>query len=357
MKLTEGPIPVPVEPTFDSETPCWKPHIGVDDTTHAFLHRLLRDFHYRWRHILRNNYDFKTLRALSRAIIPISTLDFEVHENTGGHRRLGVHVWITESPAWKLFESDLVRVGTVWVVLCQDIQDGLSKAQQHVASLGIDTTESAGVTTSSEARVNYMILSVKHVMLCHATERASLKYTAPEPLFNGDYGTGPPSDLALNYLIWATASPRPSISTATQSLPIEIQDMILGYSSIGTAVAAKLGCMLGLESPFSWRDGPLKVILEERFTVRPRGCLVETEVLFDEQKSGVVYIARAGQSRQIDEILYGCRKSMENTIIFKVRLLRLGRSRQNGWFLNARQEVNDKFNLKNHYVGSLVLGH
>ena len=106
--------------------------------------------------------------------------------------------------------------------------------------------------------------------------------------------------------------------------------MILGYSSIGTAVAAKLGCMLGLESPFSWRDGPLKVILEERFTVRPRGCLVETEVLFDEQKSGVVYIARAGQSRQIDEILYGCRKSMENTIIFKVRLLRLGRSRQNG---------------------------
>ena len=94
-----------------------------------------------------------------------------------------------------------MRVGTVWVVLCQDIQDGLSKAQQHVASLGIDTTESAGVTTSSEARVNYMILSVKHVMLCHATERASLKYTAPEPLFNGDYGTGPPSDLALNYLI------------------------------------------------------------------------------------------------------------------------------------------------------------
>lgn len=51
----------------------------------AFAHRLLRDFHHQWRHILRNNYNLVTLRVFSRAMIRISTLDFEAHENTGGH--------------------------------------------------------------------------------------------------------------------------------------------------------------------------------------------------------------------------------------------------------------------------------
>ncbi|KAJ4364140.1 hypothetical protein N0V83_009595 [Neocucurbitaria cava] len=293
MEQLGGPVPAPLKHTFDSDTPYWKPQIEVDDRMRAFAHRLLRDFHHQWRHILRNNYNSVTLRVLSRAIIRLSTLDFEVHENTGRLGPRGVHVWITRLPTWEPFEADIVRVGTVWVVLCQDMQNGLSVAQQHVASREISTTESPSTTTSEEAHAHYMILSVKHIMLCHATDQFSLKHTAPEPLFNGDYGTAPPSDLALDYLIWATASARPSISTTIRSLPVEIQDIILYYSSVGTVVAAKVGCILGLGTPFSWKDGSLKVTLEDRYVIRPSGSSVESQVWFGEHKSGIFYLARA----------------------------------------------------------------
>jgi len=44
-----------------------------------------------------------------------------------------------------------------------------------------------------------MILSIKHIVLCRVTGPNTLEYTALEPLFNGNYGIGPPSDLALDY--------------------------------------------------------------------------------------------------------------------------------------------------------------
>ncbi|KAF2810984.1 uncharacterized protein BDZ99DRAFT_475845 [Mytilinidion resinicola] len=245
-----------------------------------------------WRHVLRNRYNSMTLRVLARAIIRLSTLDFEVRSNTGGHSRRGVHVWITNLPAWEPFNADVVRVGNVYVVLCQAIQEGLSMAQQHVSSQDFSTTESPSTTAFGEPQAHYMILSVKHIMLCHATSPNSLMYTVPEPLFNGDYGVGPPSDLALDYLIWATASARPRIFTPLQSLPIEVHDIILDYVSGGTVVAAKVGCLLGLGSPFLWKDGPLEVTLMERYKIRPTGSSVESEVWFGEQKSGIVYLAR-----------------------------------------------------------------
>ena len=294
MESLGGPVPLPVEPTFNLEMPYWKPQFKVDDRLRVFIYRLLRDFHYQWRHILRNRYNSVTLRVLARAIIRLSTLDFEVRQNTGGHGPRGVHVWITQLPSWEPFKAGVVRVGNVCIVLCQAIQEGLSIVRQHVLSQEPSTTESPSTTYSCEAQAHYMILSVKHIMLCYATGANSLKHTAPEPFFNGDYGIGPPSDLALDYLIWATASARPSIFTPLQSLPIEVQDMMLNYVSVGTVAAAKIGCLLGLGSLFSWKDGPLKVTLEERYLIRPSGSSVESQVWFDEHKSGIVYLARGG---------------------------------------------------------------
>ncbi|ORY05069.1 hypothetical protein BCR34DRAFT_572300 [Clohesyomyces aquaticus] len=293
MELLGGPVPVPLEHTLDPDTPYWRPQLEIDDRMHAFANRLLRDFHHQWRHILRNNYNSVTLRVLARAIIRLSTLNFEVHENTGGHGRRGVHVWITQLPSWEPFEAGIVRVGAVWVVVCQDIRDGLSRAQQHAASREISTTGIPSTTKSQETQAHYVILSVKYIMLCHVTNLGSLKHTAPEPLFNGDYDIGPPSDLALDYLIWATASARPSIFTTLQTLPIEIQDIILDYSSVGTVVVAKIGCLLGLGSPFSWKDGSLKVRLAERYYIRHSQSSVESEIWFGESKSGIVYLAGA----------------------------------------------------------------
>ncbi|KAF1948553.1 hypothetical protein CC80DRAFT_431300, partial [Byssothecium circinans] len=292
MESLGGPIPPPLEPTLDSKLPYWRPQVPVDGRMRAFTYRLLRDFHRQWRHILRNQYNSVTLRRFARAIIRLITLDFEVRENTGGHGWRGVHVWITHLPAWDLFEADLVRVGNVHVVLCQTMQEGLSKVQQHASYQDFSMSQIPSRTDCGEVQPNYIILSVKHVMLCHATGPSSLKHTAPEPLFNGDYDTAPPSELALNYLLWATASARPSISTPLQSLPVELQNIILDYVSVGTVETAKVGCLLGIGSTYSWKDGPLKVTLEKRHMIRHSRSPVESLVWFAEHKSGIVYLAR-----------------------------------------------------------------
>lgn len=182
-----------LEPKIDVELRYWEPRVGIPYRLQAFICRLLRDFHYQWRHILRNPYNFMTLRVLARAVIRISTLDFEIRQNTGGHGPRGRHVWITHLPAWEPFSANIVRVGRIWVVLCQQIQEGLLMAKQHMSS---QTTPIA--MDPYRAHAHYMVLSVKHVMLCHASGPDSLEHTAPEPLFNGDYGTGAPSDLTYS---------------------------------------------------------------------------------------------------------------------------------------------------------------
>lgn len=159
-------IPVPLEHTFDSEAPCWKPNVQVDARVHAFTYRLLRDFHHQWRYILRNNSHSITLRALARAMIRLLTLDFDVYENTGGHGLRGVYVWITHLPAREPFKADVVRIETIWVIHCQDVQKGLSIAQWHVESREICSTETPS-TTPREGHAQYMSLSVKRT--CCAT--------------------------------------------------------------------------------------------------------------------------------------------------------------------------------------------
>lgn len=123
----------------------------------GFAHGLLRD-------------NCITSRVLSRAIIWLSTLNFGIHENTGGHGQRGVHAWIIQLPACEPLEADIVRIGNAWVVLCQDIRNGLSTVQQHAASRKIGMTENHIRMASREAHANYMMLSVKHIMLCHASD-------------------------------------------------------------------------------------------------------------------------------------------------------------------------------------------
>lgn len=290
MELLGGPVPTPLtmETELDLGASYWKPSFEIDERLRAFGHRLLRDFDHQWRHILRNNYNSTTLRVFANAIIRISTLDFEIKENTGGHGPRGVHVWITQLPSWEPLKTEIARIGNVYIVLCQEIQEGLSTAKRHLSSLDLKTVDAA------KSAANYMVLSVKHIMLCRASSPTSLVNTAPEPLFNGRYCSESPSDLALDYLIWATASTRPLIVTPLQSLPVEVQDMVLNYVSVGTVDAAKVGCLLGIGTPFLWRDDSLRITLEERHVIRPSGSSVESQVWFSEHKSGVVYLAREG---------------------------------------------------------------
>lgn len=292
MKTLGPPVPPSIHPRLDPAIPHWKPHVQVDGRNRAFLHRILRDFDHQWRHLFRNNYNTMTLRVLARAIIQLCTLDFEVREETGRRHGLrGEWVYITELPTWKPFETDVVPVGDVNVVLCQSIQEGISAAKEHKSSHTSASVERAKDRTGE--RPQYMILSVKHIVLCRATGRNELDCTAPEPLFNGNHDVGPPSDLALDYLLWATAPAVSLIHTPLSSLPIEIQDMILGYSAIGPIAAAKTGCLLSLGTPFLWKDGLEDINLEEHRRNRQPWSPVESQLWFQDSQVGITYRGRA----------------------------------------------------------------
>nr|POE72074.1 hypothetical protein CFP56_11950 [Quercus suber] len=300
MEFLGGPVPnsLPLKPERYVKEAYWKPKIEIDRRLRAFLHRVFRDFHFQWRHIFRNHFNFTTLRVFAAAVIRLATLDFEVSENTKGASHRGAHVWITQLPTWDPVETEIRCVGSVHLVLCQDIEEGLTKAKRHLSPQGSNAAESPDAMEAIEAmddqnlQASCVILSVKQIMLCHIAESSSLINTAPQPLFNGDHGSGSPSELAMDFLIWAMASARPLIVTPLQSLPTEVQDMTLEHAAIGKVGSAKLGCLLGSGTPFSWRDGPEEVTLATHRLNRPEGGSVESHIWFGEHKSGVVYLLK-----------------------------------------------------------------
>ncbi|KAF2476818.1 uncharacterized protein BDR25DRAFT_390589 [Lindgomyces ingoldianus] len=282
MEYLGPPVPLRSNPTHSLTTPCWRPQVLIDKRTREFTHRILRDFDRQWRHILRNSYNAITLRVLARALLLLSKLDFDIYEETKQrHGRRGSHVWITQLPTWRPLEAGIVCFGKVHAVVCHSIQEGISIVQKHATSL------------ESIATNPYMILSIKHIMLCRATSPNVFEYTAPERLFNGNPDTEPPSTLALDYLIWAvTPSVRPN-STRLHLLPIEIQDNILKYVSAGSVAAAKIGCLLGVGSVFQWKDGVLNISLEETWTNRTPWSPVESQLWFSKSEIGLVYRGRS----------------------------------------------------------------
>ncbi|KAF2762626.1 hypothetical protein EJ05DRAFT_506330 [Pseudovirgaria hyperparasitica] len=292
MESLGPPVPSLLHPTLEpSVVPCWKPQVQVDKRNRAFIHRILRDFDVQWRHILRNDYNSITLRVLARGIIRLSTLDFEIREETGlRHGVGGEWVYITELPAWTPFETDIVPIGDVHLIVCHSIQNGLSKAKEHIAS-----QQSVAVigTDYTHKRPEYIILSVKHIVLCRAIGPYELEHTAPQSLFNGNPDVAPPSELALDYLLWALTPAISFINTPLLALPVEIQDIILGYAAVGPVAAARVGCILSLGTPYLWKHGPLDIKLEDIRMNRNPWSPVESQVWFSESEVGIVYRGRA----------------------------------------------------------------
>jgi hypothetical protein len=271
------PVPSLLHLTMSSSMPYWIPDIQVDERTRAFSHRILCDFNHQWRHIIRNNYNIITLRVFARALIRLATLQFEVREETRSrHGIRGNYVWITDLPKWRPFEANIVLVGKVYVITCHSVLDGISMAQKHANCQEYKFKE----------RANYMVLSVRHIVLCRVSPY-QFEYTTPLLLLNGDQK---PSSLALDYLIWATADEYPI--TRLHILPCELQNNILQHATIGPVAAARLGCVLGLGSPFVWKDCSMKISLEETYTNRTEWSPVESQLWFQESQVGIVYRGR-----------------------------------------------------------------
>ncbi len=253
---TGPPVPPLTAPTFNSST-LWKPDVQVDERSSAYLYRILHDFNRKWRHVLRNEYNNTTLRVMARAVIRLATLDFEVRENDSETDYGGQWVRSYNLPKWKPFDSDIVSLRDVVVVICQSPHEGLSKANDHAK-------QNRQTSSIVESRPQYMLLSIKHIMLCKCPTKLGepLIHTVPEPLFTGDPNS-PPSDLALSYLLWALSTSTKVISTLMRRLPIELQDQILSPLCAGPVARAHLGCLLSAGSSFSWNHRGVAVKLEK----------------------------------------------------------------------------------------------
>jgi len=290
MELIGPPFLQPPHPTISLEGQLWNPDIEVDRRVRAFSHRLLRDFNYQWRHILRNEYNSTTLRVLAKAVIRLSTFDFDVREEGGKGSEPSPtfsHVGITTLPAWEPFSSaiEVVLIGNVHVVICVSLEEGLLKAQDHVAH----QKPKSHIRCSSCLEPNYMILSIKHIMLCRITNEDILEYTNPELLFNGNSDPEFLSDRALDYLLWGTRTGIKAISIPLQSLPTEVQDNILQHVSFGPVAGAKIGCIFSLGSPFLWKYDSLDIKLIDTIRDGEVRDPVESTVYFDGVEVGIVY--------------------------------------------------------------------
>lgn len=262
--------------------PYWEPEICPWPRKRAFLERLLGDFGHTWRHILRRSMNSACFIKLAYAVIWISTLDFSITERTGfDHISIGgPYVQLIDLPSWKTPQETLFQAGSSWVVLAQDTREGLEMVRRHLNSqTPKDPTPKV---------ITYLILTLRYVVLCRA-KGSGLEWTKAEVLFDDAI---PTSTAAIEMIIWATSTEPPE--TTLNFLPVEIQDRILHYAAGSSVASAKLGCELGLGSPFSWTDGGVSIRVEVTKTHRFESSPVESQIFLNGIMSGLSYKRERG---------------------------------------------------------------
>ncbi|TVY39583.1 hypothetical protein LSUB1_G005822 [Lachnellula subtilissima] len=264
--------------------PYQKPLTPIPERRFAFSSRILSDFAHQWRHILRSSYAESTFRRLAKAVISIATNDFrvdEVFEKQHINFRSS-YVTILDVPFWEPYESHMFSMGGTTVVLHQDLQTALKLAKQ---------TNKTGNAINAGDRI-YLLLSVRHMLVCHVDSTRTFLYTAPTTFMDG---LTLPSPSAIILLLQALSPSRVQPRPPIYILPLEIQDRILEHVSEGPIEAARLGCVWGLGSPFTWmravdwprRGGPIDLFVSPSH--RHENTPVESKICFGDVFSGVSY--------------------------------------------------------------------
>lgn len=270
----------PTAPILDVQEvfvpPYWEPTLQVQERNKTFTRRVLDDFDFQWRHVLRSRYNDLTFRKLVCGVVRILRLDFRVVEFTKSRPVLGGYlVGVLDLPEWEPLPMQTVRLGRVWLTASQNPAASIPLIREH-----LETRQDKGLVRADSV---YLILSLRHVILCRGN-RDRLEWTRPEPFLNG---TSSYSDRALDLLLWAVSPDPPR--TSLHQLPVEIQDRILRHVSQGPIEAARVGCALGLGSLFLWKDGEMRIDLERVQTGRNPFSPVESQIWFDDHMSGISY--------------------------------------------------------------------
>lgn len=265
--------------------PYWEPRLKPHPRAKMFLGQVLRDFAYTWRHVLRRQMNTTTFMKLAYATIWISKMEFAILERIGFEHISsgGPYVQLVDLTSWETPEATLVQAGSSWFALSQDTKEGLKMVRRYMNSNLLLGDSTAKVVT-------YAILTLRHVILCK-TDGSELVWTRSQTLFNDI----PASDTVIDMILWATntnsTEPQPS---TINFLPTEIQDIILYYAATSFVASAKLGCELGLGSPFSLVDRGVRIGVEEVKRHRFESSPVESQVAFNGVFSGLSYKRERG---------------------------------------------------------------
>ncbi|KAL2068574.1 hypothetical protein VTL71DRAFT_14911 [Oculimacula yallundae] len=266
-----------------------KPLTPIPKRCLDFAPRILSDFAHQWRHILRSSYAEPTFRRLAKAVVSIATYDFRVDEvSTRQHIYFrSSYVTVLDVPSWPPYKCHLFSVGDTTIILDQDLQNALKIAKDKAK----ENNRAINPSNCIEKRT-YLLLSVRHMLVCHVDSSGAFSCSAPITLMDG---LTPPSPSAIHLLLQALSPSRPLARTLVHDVPLEIQDRILKYVSEGSFEAARVGCILGVGSPYTWmratdwprRGGPVELFISPSH--RMEDAPVESKICFGDEFSGVSY--------------------------------------------------------------------
>ncbi|KAK0101800.1 hypothetical protein ONS95_006950 [Cadophora gregata] len=200
--------------------PYHKPLISIPKRRLAFSQRIISNFADQWRHVLRSTYADSTFRRLARAIVSIATNDFRIEEVfTEQHISFrDSYVTPLDVPHWEPYGNPVFNIGDTTVVLHQDLQTALKMAKD-------EAEENSKLLSSGKHPVQrtYLLLSVRHMMVCHVNATVAFLCTAPTVLMDG---LSLPSISAITLLLQALSPRQAPPHTPVHNLPVEIQDQI-----------------------------------------------------------------------------------------------------------------------------------
>jgi hypothetical protein len=268
--------------------PYWEPkRQGLDlslfKQREAFLARILSDFAFQWRHVLRGPFNGSTFRRLAYAILRIVILDFTVVEiNTPRRGTGGFLVRLQDLPRWNPWNEDIIRIGGASIVICQHVVHATSLIRADFKKWTIDNLKQDPIRKPDVFRT-YLILSVHEVLLYQINSDIE-RYTKSECLFDN---TGAFSPKAVDLLLKSTQHRIPT--TYIDTLPCELQNLILDEIAVGPLERAKIGCNLQIGPAFQWKYDDRSIEREEGCKNRIAETLVESQIWFDDCFSGVAY--------------------------------------------------------------------
>jgi hypothetical protein len=256
----------------------WTPKFESDERIYAFTYRLYSDFLKKWSHILNGSYNKTTFHIMANAVLKIAGNSIDVYESTQPRKSRNRDFYPRNLPKWNQIEHTEFFFGTLKVLVCQTIHEG--------QRLALEQTKSFQLTRLTE-KPQYLILTLRHIVLARINSSQVLEFTTPEPFLIGE--ANDLSVRAVNYILCATEDARQIIKTRLQRLPLEIQNIILAQASDGAVLSAQIGCLLQIGSPFLWRRNGKPVIFQPKDISYKNSNSTQSHLLMAEDHCALIY--------------------------------------------------------------------